>query len=997
MLPHIAPHSIPSSAGGSLLGGAEAGSDSFLGLVAADMLARFGTRLAHVSVVFPSRRARLFFNQYLYQHAQQTLWAPQYFSIEELFQEASSLCVADSIKLVATLYEAYVEVYNATASKNTSETLDEFYHFGEILLRDFDEVDKNMVNALSLFSNLQDLDNLKDDFSHLSEGQVSAISHYFKNTFGANTSLQTAFLSVWNILGRVYVLFKEKLRSQGLAYPGMLMREVVESPSESFAMEHYVFVGFNVLHKSEEQLFKILKPKALFYWDYDIFYLNDSDAFVNEAGRFIGANKKKFGEVLDKSHFDNFLSPRKKITIIASSSESGQASYIDSWIDSLEKAEFVSPDSAIVLCNEGILPSVVHAISPQKVANVNITMGFPLTQSPIHSFLYILVEMQIKGLASRGTAFRYLYVLPVLRHPYTQTIFAEASDIEQQIVQEHIFYPTLAILKDEDIFRPTASSAELAEYLLRIIKRLGIAYESPSDKGGDTSEDTAEDTAEDIYHDLYQESIFQSYQLVNRLLGLLANGEIHIEKSTFLRLLRKLLSSTSIPFHGEPIRGLQVMGVLETRSLDFKNILLLSTNEGFMPATENDSTFIPQFLRQHVGLSTVEHQDSVYAYYFYRLLQRAENITLIYNTDKTQSGKSEMSRFILQLLLDPRLNIERASLQASIQPLQRQEIVVEKTPQLLQALKDRYDISSNTSAQSLSPSAMNIFIDCSLRFYLQYVEELRQKDDLSEELDSSIFGTIFHRSAELLYRELGRLPSTGMFTPFVVSRSLLDLASNNSLLLDGIVAQSFGEEYFKGKNIGLEQYNGEQLINFRVVRHMLRRLIHFDMRRTPFTILGLEMREYADFAIPAAGLRIKIGGIIDRLEEKDGSIRIVDYKTSGISKTYKTIGGLLEQKDLRASHIFQTFVYASVLAKEQAYNLPIVPSLLYMQEAGRADYSSVIKFEKEEISDFRDLLGEFDAAFTDKVGELFDASIPFSQTSATSKCAYCDFKEMCHR
>lgn len=956
-------------------------STSFLSLVAEDLIQRFGTDLAKVVVVFPSIRASLFFNTYLYQHAQKSLWAPQYKSIDSLFEENSDLRKGDNIQLIGELYQTYIDVYNSHASTPSKETLDEFFFFGEILLNDFDDVDKNLVNARLLFSNLQNIDELRDDFSHLSEEQIQALTRYFKHAFQGESSLKTAFWNIWNILGEVYLAFKTKLHNKKIAYPGMLMRDALENPNAEFTAKHYVFVGFNVLNKCEEQLFEQLKPNASFYWDYDQYYLK------TEAGRFIKRNIQKFGSALDDSLFDSFLNHAHKVSFIASSSENGQAAVIPDWIKSLnEPSSFTRPDSAIVLCNENILPTVMHSIPPQLVENVNITMGFPLTQTPVSSFLQVLTELQTKGYISSSKAFRFQTVLPVLRHPYTQIIFPEAKDVEKNIVENNIFFPDSSVLKDDLIFSHTPNTSDLAQYLLNIIQKLGIAFGK-------------EETQSDIYNDLYQESIFRAYQIINRLNGLLISEEWSLEKPIFLRLLRKLLSTVKIPFHGEPVKGLQIMGVLETRTLDFKNLLLLSVNEGFMPGNTNDNTFIPQFLRVHFGLSTIDHQDSVYAYYFYRLIQRSEKVTLVYNTDKTQTGKSEMSRFLLQLLIDPQLKnrIKRFSLQSNLLPWQPEAIKIEKDAKILQQIREKYDWNINPQASKLSPTALNTYINCSFKFYQQYIEGLKSNNDLSDELDSSIFGSIFHRAAEYLYRAIGNLPDEGSFTPFVIQKERLEPYLKAPHLIEKLVTRAFEKEYFKDRKADLKKFNGEQLINFKVICHILKRLICFDSQRTPFTLYGLEYPVSGDFYLNKANAKLRIGGIIDRLEEKEGKFYILDYKTSGKAKTYKELSDLFIADKKRASHIFQTFIYASVLLQNKNFNLPIVPGLLYLQEAGKDDYSPVIVCDKKEITDFQEYREEFEALLIQKTEELFNPEIPFEQTTITETCEYCDFKEMCNR
>jgi CRISPR/Cas system-associated exonuclease Cas4 (RecB family) len=939
--------------------------------------------LADVTVVFPSRRARLFFNNYLYREVGSPLWTPQYTTIEELFESYSAYRNADMLQLTGDLYQAYLAVRNAKSEIPSTETLDEFFFFGEILLNDFDDIDKNLINAHALFSNLKDLDRMKDDFSHLSEAQLESINQHFGKIFKEDTALKTAFWSIWNILGDVYHTFREKLKERRMAYPGMLMRDVIENETIEFSGEQYVFVGFNVLNKCEQSLFKRLKNKSLFYWDYDVYYLN------HEAGRYIAENVRRFGSALDNApteEFNSFLNKKKEITFMASSSESGQSGAIPSWIDSLNHSpDYTAPDSAIVLCNEDILPVVIHTISPEKIENVNITMGFPIMQTPVAVFLQIWAELQTKGLV-KPNAFHYKQVLPALRHPYTQIIFPEAEEIEKMISRNNVFFPDSQLLNNELLFRHTSNAVDLAGYLLNLVENLGKAYKD-------------EASYRDIYDGLYQESIFRAYQVLNRLYGLLSSGEWTLEKPTFLRLLRRLLSVTQVPFHGEPVKGLQIMGVLETRTLDFKNLLILSVNEGFMPGSNSENTFIPQFLRSHLGLNTIDRQDSIYAYHFYRLLQRAEKITLVYNTDKTQTGKAEMSRFLLQMLVDSRLNIRRYTLLSTVKPMDVQPVTVPKTDEIIRLIKEKYDFNTNPEAKPLTPSSLNTFIDCPLRFYLQKIKGYEAPDELSDELDASVFGTIFHRSAEFLYREISGIQGETPVSPFVVQKERLDvyLQPGSEFRIRKLVSKAFKEVYFKGKPVDETQYNGEQLINFRVICKMLERLIEFDRRRAPFTMLGLERKVYDFIDLPEASVKLKIGGIIDRLEEHNGKLLILDYKTGSSGKTYKILEDLVTEKDKRAGHIFQTFVYASVLIRKKMFELPVVPALLYMQDASKENFSPVVEYGKEPIEDFRNLHEEFEELYIHKISDLFNRDIPFTQTTFASNCVYCKFRELCKR
>ncbi|MDR1783730.1 MAG: PD-(D/E)XK nuclease family protein, partial [Dysgonamonadaceae bacterium] len=831
------------------------------------------------------------------------------------------------------------------------------------------DIDKNLINAKTLFSNLKDLDDLKDDFSHLTDNQKEALIRRFNENFEGDTRLKTAFRSVWNILGEVYAKFKEKLFAEKIAYSGMMMREAIENEHLELTGAHYAFVGFNALNRCEEKLFKHLKNKALFYWDYDPYYLK------TPAGRFIKENILKFGSALPEPPSDGFIK-NKNIKFLASPSESGQSGAVPKWLDSLGKpAAEINSESAIVLCNERLLPVVMHSISSEKVENANITMGFPVMQTPIAGFITLLGELQTIGLAS-GRAFRYRYVLQILRHNYAGIIFPEAEIREKEIVKNNIFFPDEHFLRCGLLFRHTENTVDLCRYLLEITEEIGKSFHS-------SDEET------DIYEDLYRESVFKAYQLLNRLYGLLSNEIAGIEKMTFLKLLKKLLATTQIPFHGEPVKGLQIMGVLETRTLDFKNLLVLSANEGIMPANNADNTFIPQFLRAGLGLSTVDYQDSIYAYYFFRLIQRAENITLVYSVDKNGLGKAEMSRFMLKMLVDPNLEIHRYSLQSEIIIPTAEALTIPKSDELMQIIREKYDLNTNRDAHSLSPTSINTYIDCPLQFYLRKIKGIESPEEMSDEMDASVMGSIFHSAAEALYRGFGTNITQDKIEEY--------LKNGADFKIEILVSQAFEKHFFKRKNVDRKQYNGEQLIQFKVICKMLKNLLKYDSERAPIEIKGLEQSFYDIFDLPVSGAKIRVGGVIDRLEAHKGSLMVVDYKTGGSAKSVGAMEELFVQKKDRANYVFQTFLYSTILLRKKFSELPVKPALFYMQKLGMDDFSPEISFNKSAVDDFRLLAQEFQTVFLQKIEELFDPQTPFCQTDVEQTCSYCDFKNYCRK
>ena len=609
---------------------------SFLQLVAHDLYAKIGNDLSRTVLIFPNKRANLFFNEYLAGESDQPIWSPAAMSISDLFQKLSVQKTGDPIRLVCELYKVFKE------ETESQETLDDFYFWGELLISDFDDVDKNLVDADKLFSNLQDLKSLMNDYEFLDKEQEEAIQQFFRNfSIERRTELKEKFISLWDKLGTIYHHYRKNLTELGIAYEGMLYRNVIEQlNTDQLKYDKYIFVGFNVLNKVEKEFFRKLQKadKAIFYWDYDIFYTQQIKK--HEAGEFINRNLKDFPNELPASYFDSLKKP-KKIRYISASTENAQARFLPEWIRTTFSSDN-EKENAVVLCNETLLLPVLHSI-PEEVKNVNITMGFPLAQTPVYSFINAAMELQTNGYRFDTGRFTYETVSAILKHPYTRQLSTKADIIERELTKTNRFYPLPSELKQDEflanLFTPRNGIKELCDYLIGLIKDISTLYR----KEGEYN---------DIFNQLYRESLFQSFLKINRLYSLIESGELNIQPHTLKRLISKVLTSSNIPFHGEPAIGMQVMGVLETRNLDFRNLVMLSLNEGQLPKTGGESSFIPYNLRKAFGMTTIEHKNAVYAYYFYRLIQRAENITLLYNTSSDGLNRGEESRFMLQLLVE---------------------------------------------------------------------------------------------------------------------------------------------------------------------------------------------------------------------------------------------------------------------------------------------------------------------------------------------------------
>ena len=958
--------------------------ESFLKLVAADLYKHTEGNLAHTAVVFPNKRAGLFFNEYLAQESDSPIWSPAYVSISELFRSLSPWEVGDPVKLVCELYKIFRRETQST------ETLDDFYFWGEMLISDFDDADKNKVDTDKLFSNLQDLRNIMDDYTFIDDEQEEAIRQFFQNfSIERRTALKERFISLWNVLGNIYKGFRESLVSQNIAYEGMMYRHVIEHLDvDKLPYEKYIFVGFNVLNKVEHTLFTQLKDagKAVFYWDYDEFYMKENrQAVTHEAGEFIRRNLRDFPSPLSGELFKNLSKP-KEVHYIASSTENAQARYLPQWI----RNNLTTPEkeTAVVLCNEALLQPVLHSL-PAEVKHVNITMGFPLSQTPVYSFLIALLELHTHGFNFKSGRYTFQSVVTLLKHPYTRQLTGQAELLEKELTRNNRFYPLPGELgKDEfltRLFTPLSGNLNLCIRLSETLQQVAGIYQANTSGTEDT----------DAFNQLYRESLFKAYTTINRFRTLIEEDELTVQSETFRRLLVKVLSATNIPFHGEPAIGMQVMGVLETRNLDFRHLVLLSVNEGQLPKSGGDSSFIPYNLRKAFGMTIIEHKIAVYAYYFYRLLQRAERITLMYNTSSDGLNRGEWSRFMLQFLIEWPHPITRQFLEAGQSPQGTSPITVEKTPDVMRRMQSLFDVRANPKAK-FSPSALNYYLDCPLKFYYRYVAGLSAPDEVSAEIDSATFGSIFHYAAEHIYKDL---TTHGK----VINKEALETLLRNEVKLQDYVDTAFKKLFFNVPQNEKPEYNGVQLINSAVIARYLKQLLQNDLRYAPFTFIASEMEvdEPIDIQTPKGVIKSRIGGIIDRMDSKDGTLRIVDYKTGGDADTPPHVESLFIPDKKRSNYVFQTFLYAAIMCRKQP-TMKIAPALLYIHRAATETYSPVIQMgeprkPKEAVEDFSKYEKEYRERLQGLLEEIFNPEKSFTQTEIIEKCTYCDFKALCKR
>lgn len=979
---------------------------AFLKIVAKDMLEKYGTDMSDIAVVFPNKRASLFLNNYLAQLAHKPIWTPTYITISDLFRRHSDLKVADPIKSICDLHKTFVKC------TGIDETLDHFYGWGQLLLADFDDVDKNMVDAKQLFANLSDIHEL-DDVSYLTDYQKEMIRKFFSNfSDDHNSELKKRFLQLWCHFYDIYTEFNQRMTEQGLAYEGALYRSVVSNESIEFRHKKYLFVGFNMMQVVELNLLNRLKKqgKAAFYWDYDQYYMDGN----NEAGHYIRQYLPYYpNELADypQQEIYNNMTKNKDITYISAPTENIQARYVNSWLKENGRYK-MGRNVAIVLSDESLLQSVIHSL-PQEVGSINITIGYPLQQTPFYSLIQQLIQLQGIGHPKQGDTYRLHYVLIALRHPYTRYISEKYTELLAKLDEQKRFYPSREFLNldgDEGLtllFRnleeATASQDEynrkLITYLLDVLRTIGTH-------------------AKELNDPLFHESLYRTYTLLNRLQDLIIAGDLQVDIITLERLIQQLIQTTSIPFHGEPAEGIQVMGVLETRNLDFDHILVLSCNEGKLPKGVNDSSFIPYSLRKAYGLTTVENKVAIFAYYFHSMLQRAHDITLTYN-NATEDGQSgEMSRFMLQMMVESQHSIRRKTLVAGQKPLRPAYSDAQKTDEVMAVLDN---------IKMITPTFLNTYQRCQKQFYYKYVKGLLEPDEIDEdEVDNKIFGNIFHRAAELFYYTFASKDDIAtddqgkqrLIRPIVITADNLDHALKDTSLVYRLVDQAFREELFKVSSSDYHpKYNGLQLINKEVIASYLRQLITIDRRQAPFTIIGMEIVVSTTLGVATArGQKLfRIGGFIDRLDSVAASgnpsvlgnlaerIRVIDYKT-GRSRTShpKDIEEVFSTQPLAIGkhndYYLQAILYSLIVKNDRRYNPaqePVSPGLLFIQNAGADDYDPTLKLGKELLTDVAPLEAEFTDHLRSLLADIYDPALPLKPTEDKKRCVFCPYAALC--
>lgn len=949
---------------------------TFQSELAQALLRRHSYDMSELVVLFPSLRARAFFNDALNTLVDRPIWQPSWSTIDEIMERGSGLIRGERIRLISELFKVYVK-------HHPSESFDRFYFWGDMLISDFDMIDKYLVDADKLLRNIEDIKEIEADVSYLTKEQERILS--FWSSIGPEVSLteqKRLFLKVWRSLPAIYKEYRERLFKLGIGYPGMIYRTTAERIKRGEDIEllqkRYVLAGFNALSKSEEILFNHLAHSehgAEFYWDYDDYYVANRD---HEAGLFMRGNLSSHPATEPISH-DNFSKVKKQLHAIACASNIVQVKHIPNIINALPKEE-IDKRTAIVLTDENLLIPLLHSL-PKSVGSVNVTMGYPIKTTLAYTFVERLFTLQAHSRTKEDiTKFYYADVMELLSHPYVVDSRRELClKLSGDITANRITSVDATMFADDNLLSTIFSCKcsdwrSLSQYICRILLTLLDIQQGMS-----------------VEHIEYLNIVHEE---IRKTTLSLENCDIEPSIEVYTSLLRRHLQGVTIPFEGEPIEGLQIMGILETRNIEFKNVIILSMTDANFPGNRTEQpSFIPYSLRLAYGMPTPEEHEAMYAYYFYRLIQRAERVDMLYCSRADEKSTGEQSRYIYQLEYESPYRIEKQSVGVDLKLEDAKPITITKGKKEM-AILNRY--LTPKSGYDLSPTALFRYIECPLKFYFATIAHIKASDEISSKIDALTFGNILHETMQALY------------TPLVETKDKRDATKTldkiatlcNKSTVEQAVDKTIARLLQGAEDAIVEEFSGDTLlVRDIIIKYIYEGILRYDSSRMEFTIAGLEDPVELRFPI-SNGRSVNLAGRADRIDRlKDETLQIVDYKSgnkphlefSGISNLFN---GAPEE---RISNIFQTLLYSMML--QQGHKAEVCPSLYYASQMLSKEYSPFIvdRSTNVEIGKYRDIQESFEEELTSVFEELFDPEVAFKQVEDSDACTYCDYKKICRR
>ncbi len=954
--------------------------NSFLEQLADHLVKKYIDSLDTICIVLPNRRSRLFLQKFISAKINKPVWAPQILSIEEFSEKISGVRTIENLALYLDFYAVHKSIKG-----DKVETFDEFMKWGQTLLSDFNEIDLYLVEPELIYN-------------YLTEAKALKVWNLEQKPL---TDYEKDYIKFYTLFATYYSLLKQKLLNKNEAYQGLTYRIAVEKINDAefiLNFNKFIFAGFNALNTAEEKIIDTLwlKGKAELIWDADKYYVERPE---QEAGKFIRKYSHKWQTGPIQWMDEYYLNIPKNITVIGVPQQIGQAKTAGQILSTEIKSIDLYGNTAVVLADENLLIPVLNSI-PESISNFNVTMGISLKNFPFYTLadsIFSLHENALRLNKIQGMkefSFYYKDILKIIFHPYFINLFNHYAADEKKFMDSFktsnkSFYSrnelidllpvTNVVIKnivEKIVDVRLQSSANIAECLLDLIHILQNIY----------IEQSATPKKAKQKNELEQEYLIEFGKILNQLNFYVKEYSQLFEIKTLRSVFSQLVATTQLPFRGEPLKGLQIMGVLETRNLDFENIIMLSVNEGILPSDKNSNSFIPYDIRKEFNLPTYKDRDSIYAYHFYRLLQRASNVFLIYNTQNDDFGSGEKSRFIQQMMnempsYNPQLKIQRKIV--NIPVLKSKDVFkieIEKNKDILEKLVKRGE-------KGFSASTLNIYINCPLQFYFQTVAGIKELDEAEDIMEPTTMGSIVH---EILFKLYFPFLNKNLTAPDIkkmltqVDTAAIDALKNN---------YSDGDTRF-GKN-----YLILTVIKKFIVSYLTKELEHIESltkQGVQLIIKNLEYKIETDFIVDTSKIiQLKLKGIIDRIDETGSVIRIVDYKTGKTDKKeLKITDWTLLTADTSFSKSFQLLMYVYMYCKNNTY-------LSQDVEAGIISFRNLsqgfMKINFVEPLTVKDIITQFEKSLKHLLEEIFDPDKPFKQTENNEHCKYCPFISVCNR
>ena len=924
-----------------------------------------------LSIIFPNRRAGLYFQKALSKKTKKTTWSPKVQTMEEFVQGFTDIKISDDVSDSILLNHYLFKTIQKHQEEESKVSFDNFYFWGQILIKDFDDVDLSLRDESKIFKLIKDQKEIDESFSFLDKENYEKIKLFWTKFFPTMSVNQKNFKTTWKILLNVYKDYKRVLLKNKIAYKGLVYKEFLKKISSEVidSNKEYLFVGFNILSNSEKKIIKyfIKEHSSMAFWDFDKYYYNDYKQEAGDAFREF-SDDKILNSTFPKHIPDNFNSVNKKISSIGIGSQVGQSKVLGNLLSKkINNKNFDQDKVLILLPDENLLLPVLNSI-PDAINKINVTMGLTLSETPLFSLVQLIIKIHKKTFIRDFKKCNYYKdVLELISHPYIYQKSSESSDkIISEIRDNKIIYVDHKYLIESSEVLNTILVED--DSIINILQKASnFLFNSSTDLGK-----------------LDREYLKSFLEILDRII------KINIEfksLSNQSKLLNQIFKMIRIPFSGEPLSGLQVMGVLESRNLDFDDVYILSMNEGDFPRKLYSISFIPYNIRKGFQLETSDSMDKVYSYLFYRVIQRAKNITLIYNTNSSFSSKGEKSRYIKQISSESNYKINDFSVTDKLEIDNKPKLSIPKSKEIIDKLQNRF-----CNGGYMSPSAIKDYMDCPLRFYYRYVANIREVNPISSEILKPDFGKITHKALEILYSDIIKANSEGNIN----KNDFFKLKNGVSGSLEKVI-----RAHFKLKKKNQFFMEGNNIILYEIMKDYIKKIISFDEVYAPFEIIDLEGDKnsgyYKNINLPN-NKTVKISGIVDRVDKKNNLYRIIDYKTGGDTKRIKDIDSLFSDKRTeRNDAVFQLFYYSLLLHNKLNDNLPIRPGLMNIREINNKNFNINIIINNKSVTSINEYLEDFEKKLIKKLSEIFDIKVPFTQNDDENACKYCSYKNLCSR